>query len=340
MLCPPDLSLSTRAGVRVQAPGRLHLGFLDPAATLGRRFGSLGLVVDGFETVVELRPAEHDLDLADHPAAQAELPRARAHLDSVRRALRAQGLAVPPLQLRLQQVLPAHAGLGSGTQLALAVGRALSQLMGAPLAAADLARITGRGLRSGVGIAGFDQGGLLLDGGPARRRRPGRAAQPHRAARRLARAAGPRPAAARPERQRRKGRPGHPGPPAARGCGRDLPRGADAGAARRGRGRVHPLRRGPHPHAAAAGPALCPGPERPGLQQPGGGPADGLGQCPDPFGHRPELLGPHRFCHPAHGRGGRGGAGRRTRRRGARRRPRRCAWCGPATTAPPAAPLP
>ena len=165
MLCPPDLSLSTRAGVRVQAPGRLHLGFLDPAASLGRRFGSLGLVVDGFETVVELRPAEHDLDLADHPAAQAELPRARAHLDSVRRVLRAQGLAVPPLQLRLQQVLPAHAGLGSGTQLALAVGRALSQLMGAPLAAADLARITGRGLRSGVGIAGFDQGGLLLDGG-------------------------------------------------------------------------------------------------------------------------------------------------------------------------------
>ena len=30
------------AQVRVAAPARLHLGFLDPAATLGRRFGSVG----------------------------------------------------------------------------------------------------------------------------------------------------------------------------------------------------------------------------------------------------------------------------------------------------------
>jgi predicted sugar kinase len=28
--------------VRVQAPARLHLGFLDPAARSGGRFGSLG----------------------------------------------------------------------------------------------------------------------------------------------------------------------------------------------------------------------------------------------------------------------------------------------------------
>lgn len=34
----------------VRAPGRLHLGFLDPSATLGRAFGNLGLVIDGFET--------------------------------------------------------------------------------------------------------------------------------------------------------------------------------------------------------------------------------------------------------------------------------------------------
>ena len=42
------------AAVTVRAPGRLHLGFLDPAGSLGRRFGSLGLVVNGFETEIEL----------------------------------------------------------------------------------------------------------------------------------------------------------------------------------------------------------------------------------------------------------------------------------------------
>jgi beta-RFAP synthase len=72
-----------------------------------------------------------------------------------------------PLHLRLVRVLPGHAGLGSGTQLALATGRAFCALAGLQLDGADVARITGRGLRSGVGIAAFDAGGLLLDGGPS-----------------------------------------------------------------------------------------------------------------------------------------------------------------------------
>ena len=150
-------------GVRVCAPGRLHLGFLDPAATLGRRFGSLGLVIDGFETIVELRPAKRDAHSGADAAAVAELPRALAHLEALRTATGRR----EPVHLHLAATLPAHAGLGSGTQLALAVGRAFASLWQLPLTSLDTARITGRGLRSGVGIAGFDQGGLLLDGGPA-----------------------------------------------------------------------------------------------------------------------------------------------------------------------------
>jgi beta-ribofuranosylaminobenzene 5'-phosphate synthase len=158
----PDLP----AAVRVRAPGRLHLGFMDPAGTLGRRFGSLGLVVDGLHTTVELRRLGHDegrdkFSAADAPAA-AELPRARAHLDALRRATG----QTAPLHLHIAQALPAHAGFGSGTQLALAVGRAFSAVFGLALPTAKIARLTGRGQRSGVGIAGFDQGGLLLDGGP------------------------------------------------------------------------------------------------------------------------------------------------------------------------------
>jgi beta-RFAP synthase len=70
------------------------------------------------------------------------------------------------MHLRLRQLLPAHAGFGSGTQLALAVGRAFAAWHGLTVPTATLAQWLGRGLRSGVGIAGFDQGGLLLDGGP------------------------------------------------------------------------------------------------------------------------------------------------------------------------------
>ena len=37
-------------GVRVRAPARLHLGFLDLAGDLGRRFGSIGLSIEGYAT--------------------------------------------------------------------------------------------------------------------------------------------------------------------------------------------------------------------------------------------------------------------------------------------------
>lgn len=148
--------------VTVRAPGRLHLGFLDPGGSLGRRYGSLGLVVDGFETQARLTASSRHEITASTAAAQAEIDRAESHLHALRRQT---GLDAP-VHLHLEQVLPAHAGFGSGTQLALAIGHAFSIWHGLDVPSATLARWLGRGVRSGVGIGGFDQGGLLVDGGP------------------------------------------------------------------------------------------------------------------------------------------------------------------------------
>ncbi|RZU02729.1 beta-RFAP synthase [Rivibacter subsaxonicus] len=169
--------------IEVRAPARLHLGFLDPGATLGRRFGSLGVVIDGPQTVVRLSwvDAAEDEVVATCLGATHELDRARAHLQRLRERLpllRGRGAAAVPggahsaLRLELAEALPAHAGLGSGTQLGLAIGRAYAELGGTGTSTADLARLLGRGSRSGVGIAGFDHGGLLLDGGPGPDGRP------------------------------------------------------------------------------------------------------------------------------------------------------------------------
>src|ERR1700744_921120 len=56
----PGRRLQPDACVMVDAPARLHLGFLDPNASLGRAFGSLGLVIDSAGTQVEARRAAHD----------------------------------------------------------------------------------------------------------------------------------------------------------------------------------------------------------------------------------------------------------------------------------------
>lgn len=165
LLCEPAPAMTATHEsplVTVRAPGRLHLGFLDPSATLGRAFGSIGLVIEGFETVVQLGFARVDKFSAATPAAEAEIARCR---DGVVQLRRHSGCHAP-LHLRLLQVLPAHTGFGSGTQLALALGRAFARLHGLEIPTATLAHWLARGARSGIGIAGFDQGGLLVDGGP------------------------------------------------------------------------------------------------------------------------------------------------------------------------------
>jgi beta-RFAP synthase len=67
--------------------------------------------------------------------------------------------------VRIDEVVPAHAGLGSGTQIALAVAAGVRRYHGLPLDVRGDATRLERGARSGVGIGLFDHGGLVVDGG-------------------------------------------------------------------------------------------------------------------------------------------------------------------------------
>ena len=142
-------------GVRVTTAARLHLGFLDFNGDLGRRFGSIGLAIDAFETCVQL-----------HEALRFEVAGAERERGA-RLALRAaERLGLDPAKsLNIASAIPAHAGLGSGTQLAIAIASAFRRLAGLPLDPLGDARLLDRGARSGVGAALFERGGLVVDAG-------------------------------------------------------------------------------------------------------------------------------------------------------------------------------
>ena len=142
-------------GVSVWAPARLHMGFLDLDGGLGRRFGSLGFTLEQPGTLVTATPA------TDVLVTGASAERARRY---IQRAAEHFGVS-PSGHFHVADTVPAHVGLGSGTQLALAVARSLCWIAGVDASDIELARATGRGLRSGIGIAGFGQGGFLVDGG-------------------------------------------------------------------------------------------------------------------------------------------------------------------------------
>ena len=101
-------------GVQVKTTARLHLGFLDLAGDLGRRFGSIGLAIDGFETRLELREAPSFEALGEERERGAHI---------ARRIAESLGLGLDK-ELVITNAIPAHAGLGSGTQLALAIAAA------------------------------------------------------------------------------------------------------------------------------------------------------------------------------------------------------------------------
>jgi beta-ribofuranosylaminobenzene 5'-phosphate synthase len=142
-------------GLRVHAPARLHFGFLDLHGGLGRRFGSIGLALDAPAVTLTARRCER-LDVTG-----PEARRAAAYALAAATHLGIPGHAA----LTIEDAIPAHAGFGSGTQLALSVAAALAGLAGRPFAPEDFADALDRGNRSGVGLAAFTQGGLIVDGG-------------------------------------------------------------------------------------------------------------------------------------------------------------------------------
>lgn len=141
--------------VTVIAPARLHMGFIDLSGALGRHFGSIGVALNDINTQLTVTP-DAQLTISG-PCAQRAL-KATRHL--------CQRLNLPEqINICMASAIPEHVGLGSGTQLALAIGVALNAFYELGLSVRDIAHLTDRGARSGIGIGVFEQGGLVVDGG-------------------------------------------------------------------------------------------------------------------------------------------------------------------------------
>lgn len=147
--------MSDPASVFVEAGARLHFGVLDLRGARGRRFGGLGVGVPEPSLLVEARRADRVGARGPDSTRAAEF--ARRFLDYHRVAGGAEVL--------VHRAIPAHSGLGSGTQLGLAVARAVADLYGLPAQAPALARAVGRGRRSAIGTWTFALGGFIVEGG-------------------------------------------------------------------------------------------------------------------------------------------------------------------------------
>jgi beta-ribofuranosylaminobenzene 5'-phosphate synthase len=143
--------------IHIEAHARLHFGMLDLGGTLGRRFGGIGAAVDA--PSLHLSATLANTFSADGPPGAVE----RALVFARRSAERHSTVA--GAHFVIERMIPTHHGLGSGTQLALAVARALAELYGQETDVRVLAAAVGRARRSAIGTWTFAEGGFVLEGG-------------------------------------------------------------------------------------------------------------------------------------------------------------------------------
>ena len=151
--------------VVVETAARLHFGVLDLRGSLGRWFGGIGAAAPGPTLRVTAKTAP-ELRVEGEDAARA--------LEFARRFQEHSGVRAG-VHVHVDCALPRHAGLGSGTQLALAVARAMAEVNDMAADIPELACAVGRTKRSAIGTWTFAGGGLVLEGG---RRREGEGVAP------------------------------------------------------------------------------------------------------------------------------------------------------------------
>jgi beta-RFAP synthase len=141
--------------VTVKTPSRLHFSMIDMRGDLGRIHGSVGVAIDNPSIILKAKEAS-SIDVqgprADRVKAFAETILASSGISG--------GVSIEVLSDIME-----HSGFGSGTQLALAVGTALSELYGLGLTAEEIAQKLNRSRRSGIGTYAFKHGGFIVDAG-------------------------------------------------------------------------------------------------------------------------------------------------------------------------------
>ena len=147
--------------VTVEASARLHLGFYNFLED-NIVYGSIGISIEVPKVIVTASPSEgSSLTVLNKTNIDAD----DVVNNVIKRVHNSLNIEIPGLKISIVEAIPRHAGLGSTTQMSLAIGMAIMKLLNKPIKVRELAVMLGRGRDSGIGIAAFEHGGFIIDSG-------------------------------------------------------------------------------------------------------------------------------------------------------------------------------
>jgi beta-ribofuranosylaminobenzene 5'-phosphate synthase len=139
--------------LKIKTPSRIHMTLIDMNGSIGRVDGGIGITLEEPNIVIAAKKAD-TVTVHGDPELNERMKKACEVI--------CPGCGI---EIDIQKSYWNHIGLGSGTQAALAAGVAMSTLYDLKLSPREIAEKVGRGGTSGIGIASFERGGFILDGG-------------------------------------------------------------------------------------------------------------------------------------------------------------------------------
>lgn len=152
----------------IQTPSRLHLTLIDLNGALGRIDGGVGLTLKEPSLVLEMQSKGSEVEVTFKNRQNLTPKIINDYEEKIKTAtarMKEHLQLAGGFSFTVHETYPSHSGLGSGTQLSLAVGKLLADFNGQIKEAPEIAKIVGRGGTSGIGVASFRDGGFIIDGG-------------------------------------------------------------------------------------------------------------------------------------------------------------------------------
>lgn len=149
--------------LRITTPCRIHLSLIDENGYTGRVDGGIGLMLDRPNVIIETTNHAEEFKIEAHKYYRESIEVINEQASKIFKAFNINN---KNFHFNLKRYFPSHVGLGSKTQLSLAIAVAITKLKNINnTSLKDLTRLVNRGGTSGIGWRGFEQGGFIVDAG-------------------------------------------------------------------------------------------------------------------------------------------------------------------------------
>ena len=149
--------------IRVTTPCRIHLSLIDENGYTGRVDGGIGLMLDRPNVIFEATNRAEEFKIEAHRYYRESIEVINEQASKIFKAF---NISNKNFHFNLKRYFPSHVGLGSKTQLSLAIAVAITKLKNInDTSLIDLTKLVNRGGTSGIGWRGFEKGGFIVDAG-------------------------------------------------------------------------------------------------------------------------------------------------------------------------------